>query len=238
MITANALGIPARYVENEAHAFVEVWFPERSWQRIDLGGAALRLEVSGGEDKTIHRPRADDPFAKPPEYGKNGSYSQLQGDIKGLSDRQLADKHRPLDQSPPSGAVGDAGGGGGGAGSAFSPDRISPDPSLPAVPPDPHKHTPNLRITIADASAYRGAQLHVEGIVTVDRNPVTDHTVTVFIAPAGSDHHGAVQLGIATTGPDGTFRVDLPIPPGVSLSTYDLLLSSNEDAYYNAALSD
>jgi hypothetical protein len=40
MITANALGIPTRYVENEAHAFVEVWFPERNWQRIDLGGAS------------------------------------------------------------------------------------------------------------------------------------------------------------------------------------------------------
>src|SRR5262249_16041117 len=35
MITCNTLGIPARYVQNEAHAFIEVWFPERRWQRID-----------------------------------------------------------------------------------------------------------------------------------------------------------------------------------------------------------
>jgi hypothetical protein len=233
MITANALGIPARYVENEAHAFVEVWFPERNWQRIDLGGAALRLEASGMQDKTIHRPRADDPFAKPPEYGKN--YTQLEGDIRGISDRQLADKHRPLDPSTASGAVGNAGDGGG---SAFSPDRISPDPSLPALPPDPGKKTPNLRITIADASAYRGAQIHVEGIVTVERRPVADHSVRIFIAPAGNDHHGSIQLGIATTGTDGTFRVDLPVPPGLSLQTYDLLLSADSDAYFNAALSD
>ena len=58
MITANALGIPTRYVENEAHAFVEVWFPERGWQRIDLGGAALRMDVTGADNKTLHRPRA------------------------------------------------------------------------------------------------------------------------------------------------------------------------------------
>ncbi|HET9623243.1 MAG TPA: transglutaminase domain-containing protein, partial [Kofleriaceae bacterium] len=43
MITADAIGIPTRFVENEAHAFVEVWFPTRGWQRIDLGGAALRM---------------------------------------------------------------------------------------------------------------------------------------------------------------------------------------------------
>src|SRR5262249_13598204 len=49
MITASALGIPTRFVENEAHAFVEVWFPSRGWQRIDLGGAALRMEVTGAD---------------------------------------------------------------------------------------------------------------------------------------------------------------------------------------------
>ena len=46
MITANALGIPTRYISNEAHAWVEVWIPDRSWTRIDLGGAALRLEIT------------------------------------------------------------------------------------------------------------------------------------------------------------------------------------------------
>ncbi len=231
MITANALGIPTRYVENEAHAFVEVWFPGRNWQRIDLGGAALRMEVSGADDKTLHRPRAEDPFAKPPEY--QNSYTQLEGDIRGLSDRQLADKHRSLDQAPPSGAVGDSGGSG-----APEPARISPDPTLPAVTQDPKKHTPVLRVTQADTSAYRGATLHVEGIVTAERKPLADHTVRVFIAPAGEGHLHSMPLGLATTGADGTFRVDLPIPAAANLQTYDILLSTDEDAYYNAALSE
>jgi len=34
------------------------------------------------------------------------------------------------------------------------------------------------------------------------------------------------------------FRVDLPLPPQLDLSTYEIYLSSLEDAYYNAALSD
>jgi hypothetical protein len=234
MITANAVGIPTRFVSNEAHAFVEVWFPERGWQRIDLGGAALRMDVTGADNKTLHRPRADDPFAKPPEY--QNSYTQLEGEIKGLTSRQLADKRRGLDQAPPSGALGD--GSGSGSGSNAATDHISPDPTLPAIATDPKKPTPTLQITMADASAYRGAMLHIEGIVRAVGKPLADRSVRVFIAPAGDGHTHAIALGLATTQADGTFAVDLPIPANASLSTYDLLLATDEDAYYNAALSD
>ncbi|MCK4613218.1 MAG: transglutaminase domain-containing protein, partial [Thermoplasmata archaeon] len=42
-VTANALGVPTRYIANEAHAFVEVYIPDgpfstSNWHRIDLGG--------------------------------------------------------------------------------------------------------------------------------------------------------------------------------------------------------
>jgi len=118
MITANAIGIPTRFIENEAHAFVEVWFPGRGWQRIDLGGAALRMDVQGADNKTLHRPRADDPFEKPRAYKQ--SYTQLEGDIQGLTRQQLADKHRSLNQAPPSGAFDPGLGGGSGSGAGSS----------------------------------------------------------------------------------------------------------------------
>ncbi|HEY3806591.1 MAG TPA: transglutaminase domain-containing protein [Kofleriaceae bacterium] len=232
MITANALGIPTRLVENEAHAFVEVWFPQRGWQRIDLGGAALRMDVAGASNKTLHRPRADDPFVKPPEYTQ--SYTQLEGDIRGLSDQQLADKRRSLDDAPPSGATSSTTAGA----TAPSPDRITPDPTLPHVAQDPKKPTPRLLVTLASTSAYRGDLLHVEGIARVDARPLADHVVAVYLAPAGDNGQHSVQIGSAKTGADGTFRVDLPVPGGLALATYEIYLSSLEDARYNAALSD
>ncbi|HEX4452453.1 MAG TPA: transglutaminase domain-containing protein [Kofleriaceae bacterium] len=238
MITANALGIPTRLVENEAHAFVEVWFPDRSWQRIDLGGAALRMDVAGAGNKTLHRPRGDDPFVKPPEYSQ--SYTQLEGDIRGLSDQQIADKHRPLDQAPPSG-VQTAGGGIASAGSGATstpPDRITPDPTLPHVAQDPQKPTPRLLVTQAATSAYRGDLLHVEGIARIDNRPLADHVVAVYLAPAGQNGQHPIEIGSAKTAADGTFRVDLPVPGALTLSTYEIYLSSVEDAHYNAALSD
>jgi hypothetical protein len=233
MVTANALGIPTRYVQNEAHAFVEVWFPIRGWQRVDLGGAALRMNVTGADNKTLHRPRSDDPFAKPPEY-KN-QYTQLEGDIRGLTDQQKADKKRGLDQAPPSGAVGQQGSGGA---TPPGPDTITPDPTKPVKQQDPKKATPELLVTAADTSAYRGAFIHVEGVVRVDGKGLPNHMVNVFLAPAGSGGEGSIPLGPAVTRTDGGFSADLPVPGTLDLARYEILLSTAEDAYYNAALSN
>lgn len=231
MITANAIGIPTRFVENEAHAFVEVWFPERHWQRIDLGGAALRMEVQNAGDKVLHRPRNDDPFEKPPEYKQN--YTQLEGDIKGLSQQQLTDKHKTLGQAPASGDF-DAGSGG----TAVGPDRILPDQSLPVVDRDPKKPSPVLTVTLADERAFRGAQLHVEGRALVKGGALPDHTVDVFLAPAGRGGSGSIFLGRAVTETDGSFRADFAVPPGVELRSYEIWLSSPQTTQYNAALSE
>jgi hypothetical protein len=237
MITANALGIPTRFVENEAHAWVEVWFPERQWQRIDLGGAALKMDVTGASDKTLHRPRAEDPFAKPPEYKNN--YTQLEGDISGLTEQQIADKHKPLDQAPASGSFstpGSQGKGSGGSGDVTSGDEVTPDPTLPALAPDPKKQTPHLAVLTADASAYRGDNVHVEGRADVAGHGLPDHRIDVFLAPAGQRGQHSVKIGTAFTQADGTFKADLQVPATLSLQAYELYLSSPEDAYFNAAL--
>jgi transglutaminase-like putative cysteine protease len=232
MITANALGLPTRFVENEAHAFVEVWFPERHWQRIDLGGAALRMEVEGAGNKTLHRPRSEDPFDKPPEYKQ--SYTQLDGDIKGLTSQQIADKHKSLTQAPASGTFDS----GSGAGAGTGPDRILPDQNLPTVTRDPKKLSPVLRVTRADDHAFRGDQIHVEGLVTAARKGLADHPVDVFLSPAGRGGINSILLGRVVSEADGSFHTDFAIPPTINLAAYDIWLSSPEDAFYNAALSE
>ncbi|CAN5904974.1 hypothetical protein BH11MYX3_BH11MYX3_49620 [soil metagenome] len=233
MITANTLGIPARYVQNEAHAFVEVWFPERRWQRIDLGGAALRMDVQNAEDKKIHTPRAEDPFAKPPEYTQQ--YTQLEGDIRGLTAKQISDRKKP--NATPSGSMGGSGGGGKGSGTG-GPDRITPDPTLPTVTQDPKKVTPRLDVTLADASAFRGDVVHVEGRVAAQGKAIPDHPVDVFLAPAGRHGANPIPLGRTVSDANGRFKQEFTVPGSLNLATYEIYLASPEDAYYNAALSD
>lgn len=251
MVTSNALGIPARYVQNEAHAFVEVWFPKRGWQRIDLGGAALRMNVTGADNKRLHRPRGDDPFAKPPEY-QNNQYTQLEGEVNGLTEQQKEDKKKSLDQSPPSGAIATNGTGSTGnqgtsgnqgstdnatANQGTPPDRISPDPSLPVKSQDPKKKTPELLVTRSDSSAFRGDLLRVEGLVRVGGKGLPNHHVNVWLAPAGQSGAGSVWLGSGVTRNDGTFTSDLAVPGSLDLARYEILISTDEDAYYNGTFS-
>ncbi len=244
-ITARALGIPTRYVQNEAHAFTEVWLPDRSWMRVDLGGAALRMEVTGAENKTLHRPRSEDPFDKPERYADN--YTQLEGDIGGLSSQQIADKRKSLDDAPASGEYDAVGGGNGNSGgrtgsSSGDPgtpqDRILPDPGLPTVEADPKKTSVELEVTLADAAAYRGDSIHVEGRVAQGAKGIGDRTVQVFLAPAGLEGDKSIPIGTAVSGPDGMFRGDFTLPAGLDLATYEIYLSTNADAYFNGAVSN
>jgi transglutaminase-like putative cysteine protease len=251
MVTATTLGIPTRYVQNEAHAFVEVWFPDRGWQRIDLGGAALRMNVTGADDKRMHRPRADDPFAKPPEY--KDQYTQLEGDIRGLTDDQKSERKKPADQAPTSGQIaagpgklaGQGGGAGSGTGSGaladnspIGPDRISPDPTKQVKPQDRNKPTPTLGVTSADTSVFRGDALRVQGTATFGGKAIANHRVDIFLSPAGAGGEGSIPIGYGVTGADGTFKAEVNVPPTVDLKSYEIRLTSSEDATYNAALSD
>lgn len=67
VVAAHALGIPAHYVNNEAHAFVEIAWPGRGWRRIDLGGAADELNAAADSGRSLHSP-GEDSLPRPERY--------------------------------------------------------------------------------------------------------------------------------------------------------------------------
>lgn len=229
MVTANALGIPTRIVQNEAHAFVEVWLPDTGWQRIDLGGAAMQLDVTGANGKQLHRPRGDDPFAKPPEYEHN--YTQLQGNIRGLTAQQRSERTKPLGEATPSEAPEEEP-------PRRAPSPFAPDSTAPTQTANPQKQSPTLVVTRASGSAYRGDSLYVEGVVRLGKRALGNHLVTVHLALAGGSGADTVYLGSLRSSADGRFQGNLPVPPDLTLSRYEVFASSPEDDTYNAAVSD
>jgi hypothetical protein len=76
VITAQALGMRARFVQNEAHAWAEVELPGAGWLRVDLGGAATGLEPRGAQDRPFYTPDVPDPLPRPEAYRR--AYEEAQ----------------------------------------------------------------------------------------------------------------------------------------------------------------
>lgn len=77
MPTLHALGLPARYVGNEAHAWVEVFVSGFGWTRLDLGGWNIPLETNAPSDRPAFQPANADPFPQPANYTSGYSYSRV-----------------------------------------------------------------------------------------------------------------------------------------------------------------
>jgi transglutaminase-like putative cysteine protease len=262
MVTANALGIPTRFVSNEAHAWVEVWTPngrsgrEGRWIRIDLGGAALSLEVENASGKTMYRPRGEDPFPQPPPYSEN--YTRLEGDISGLSPSQIAEAQTP--RARPNGRTGSGGGASvDGAGGEDDPvmegDPESSEPLEEAGEDEPlpapgeglpamdeaqlrGKQPTAVRVTSASATAFRGETVAIEGVVTGAADAgLPDQHVVLYLAPAGGGGASAQIVGHTMSGPDGRFRVEVLVPFEVELREHEVFASTPGDDKQQPAVS-
>ena len=174
VITAQAAGIPARFVANEAHAFVEVRLKDQGWRRVDLGGAARSFDLRNPGDSPPHRPLYGDPYPKPAAYRASsdaggpprlptpggdpagqsspGGANEPGGDTSGLgvdttiaSDSATDPATAPVDEAPP------------------GADPL-PTPSLPPLSVAPeYVELLEIPITLTPASTQRDKRIRVEG---------------------------------------------------------------------------
>lgn len=146
-LTLMALGVPARFVGNEAHAWVEVQIPDNGWTRIDLGGWDVPLQEQGPGVAEAFVPERADPFPRPPEYA-NG-YSTRGASPGSPSPRTHAPPSPPEPRGDEPGespetaspgarvtasGAGPARPGAAPAAAASTPDPASDDPSVSAQP--------------------------------------------------------------------------------------------------------
>jgi transglutaminase superfamily protein len=219
MVTANAAGIPTRYVTNEAHAFAEVWVPDRGWLRIDLGGAALRLDVANAADKTLYRPHGEDPFPKPPAYSEN--YTRFHG-VSGLSSDQVDEARRPLDPAHP--------------GSARDPHSTDPvgapvGARLPRAAPEDTRRAVSVSVDSVDRHAFRGDTIRIAGHVRDGQKEIEGLRVDIYLAAAGSGGYPARLVGQTISSADG-FSAAIELPPDLPLGQHEVFAATNGNATY------
>ncbi|HXU73078.1 MAG TPA: transglutaminase domain-containing protein [Polyangia bacterium] len=247
LITALALGIPARYVENELHVFVEVFVPRVGWRRINLGGALVDEEVSGADGKIPYQPKGGDPFPRPDAFAKGN-------DATPPAPKALEDAARNHAQNLAShagggaaaaGSEGGAGGnhrgngGAGGAGGAGGPargDRESRVVNLDALDREAPPGTPGARVSnasvptsvtvrVAARDTFRGERIDVSGTVAAADNRPSGLPVEIYLDGPG----GALKVGDAVADASGAWHATIEVPRDLPLGDHRVVARTPGD---------
>lgn len=214
IITAQALGLPTRMVRNEAHAWVEV-YDARIWHRVDLGGAAERLDTERDPGQPMHAPPSD-PFTWPA-----GSES-----AQDLVERTMspAGGNRPSGQKP--GADGGVAGDGG--------VTLFPAPSVtPGTAGDAGTSTfderpaSKVEVALANASVKRGEPLAVSGRIAASGDGCKGVRVDFALKHESGK---LIPIQSLSAGDDGKYQGAIVVPPNLEVGEYELVVSTPGDA--------
>lgn len=235
VITAHALGIPASFVQNEAHSFVEVKLPGIGYRRIDLGGAAQALRAHGTEGAPLHQPKEPEQLPRPAAYEE--SYSQLGSGVSGIekpADQQLEGRWLPPAENDPNGAVSSA--------AAPRPLTGHAPASAQAANDEPPKPRAPLAITldVLHTRVLRGQRLEISGRIMRGgtTQPAGVSGLRVEVSFAAEARRDRLLLGIAVTGADGRFKGSFGVPTDLELGDYRLVVLTPGDADHAAAMAE
>ncbi|APR80527.1 Hypothetical protein A7982_05874 [Minicystis rosea] len=217
LVTAIGIGIPARMVVNEAHAWVEV-YDSRLWHRIDLGGAAANLDNEPDPSRPAYLPPPD-PYAWP--SGRDSGQDLAE------RNRNQANGNGPQNGNGPNGSDG----------GAPSPSAQAPSPAEPA------NKLPESEVTVAaiDGDVRRGLPLHLQGNVTTAGAPCSHLRVDVLLVGHVERAHRASRpeapaplpgtpIGSLSTDERGHYDGAVVVPRDLALGDYDLLIQTPGDA--------
>ncbi len=237
-VTALGLGIPTRYVQNEAHAWVEVELPSRGFLRIDLGGSATAVNAHGLQDRPRHEVLASDPFPQPevfvrdylhrsvapldaPTQGAPGAETsasegtQSTGDATGAGSSGAAQgTAEPPSSDGPDTSSSEVPGGTTMAAPAEASDQPGAHPGEQAAAPD--RLATTLELAASSLRVYRGQMLDLAGSVRAsDGRAVVRGRIEIRVGESR-------LLGVALTDEQGHFALSLGIPPDLGLGGHPL----------------
>lgn len=227
VVAAQALGIPARFVQNEAHSWVEVRVADLGFLRIDLGGAANGMRAHETASRTRYRPDRPDELPRPEAYER--SYSQAApaafADSGATGRATQADVGRWL---PPA-ATGDPA-----PGAGVHPAAAPLGASRPVADP----RTP-LRVLVEQrrAQVVRGETMMLSGRVALDDGTGAP-AMRVEVSLASKTRTERMLLGVVVTDGRGRFRTRLTLPPDLAVGDYELVVLTPGDARHLPAIAD
>lgn len=224
-IIAMALGIPTRFVNNEAHAWVEVHMPERrGWLRIDLGGSAQGLVSRSADRGPEYRPNVRDLLPQPEPY------------TRALSEAQRTSR-------PPSGAGTDATTSTqaapttavSAAGDDTATAQSDPLGLGPTPPTAPTRAPLALALDRAHWDVLRGQTFEVTGTARSRGAPADGARIEVLLRDARGDEQ---LLGVTVSDARGVFHASFGVPPDATVGERTLIVRSPASTRFQAASVD
>ena len=216
VITAHALGIHARFVQNEAHAWAEVELPSGGWLRIELGGAATGLDPRSGQDRPMYQPDVPDSLPRPAAYVR--AYDEARRAAQAAAGGGGGGGERRGGESG-----GSSGAGGGTSGGSVAPVSGGASARRPL----------ELAVDRRSFEVFRGRELEVTGIARGETGGVSGLRVEVLLR--ASRGNAEWLLGVTVTRDAGVFRGVFGVPPDLAVGDYRLVVRSPGDAEHAPA---
>jgi Transglutaminase-like superfamily len=228
LITAVGLGISARVVTNEAHAWVEV-DADGTFRRIDLGGAAGAIDEGTADGRPQHRPPPD-AFGWP--NSDNGSGTQAAERGRRASPNGQPGASDAAGRSSSTSGSSRAEPSRGAANDARSRESAAA-PRAPPTDPTPERKgddRPRPRVTVSgtDVVARHGGGVRVSGRVDVDGSGCGDLRVDVVLRRLDTGHKTGV--GALTTDASGVFDGSIVLPISLPVGEYAISVATPGDA--------
>jgi hypothetical protein len=200
LVTALNIGIPARLIHNEAHAWIEA-HDGRLWRRIDLGGAALDLADEPDLDRPPHMPPPDEfPWPTGRDSGSELARRQRAEALRDRADSQNVDPSAPPSTDPRS------------------------DPN---APPGPSRNLPetSLSVDTIDHDIFRGLPVRIKGTARSEGKPCAHLRVDVLLRVRGEAAER--RLGSLSTDERGVYDGAVVVPRDVPIGDHELSVATH-----------
>jgi len=207
LVTALNIGIPARMVVNEAHAWVEV-YDGSIWHRVDLGGASANLESEEQDpNRPMHSP-PEDPYAWP----------ENQDSGQDLANRARATSGGGGSSSPNGGSTSSSST----AAASSSAAPPTPPPAEPSGAIDANATPAEVTMGTTSTDVRRGMPLRMNGRVETKGNPCAHVRVDVLVRSASAS--AGVAIGSLSTNERGDYDGAVVVPRELPLGDYELIV--------------
>lgn len=236
VIVAQSLGIHARMVQNEAHAWVEVQLPKsgtQSWRRIDLGGANSGI---------VPHNLSDRPLFSPPDFafGQANGAPPSRAVLQGYTSDDATGSGAGRGSNRGNGASGGNGGNRGDSAPvtmppAFANAEDAPSGLAQALLPSQEARTDrtviDLRLVTRNYHAMRGQSLRIEGEAVADGDrPAPNLRIEAWVAGETAE-----LLGVGVSGANGAFAIEATLPLDLSPGDHMLIVRTPGDDTFGAA---